>query len=90
MLTEKQKTLINWGELLKGLFHSDGSYYQDRGYDYYMFTNYSEDILTIFKECCAYCGVKYTSPTKIRIRIGKRQYVDKLKELIGTKNIMAL
>ena len=88
ILEEWQVSIIDWLELIKGLFHSDGSYYFDRDKDYYDFTNKSPEILELFKIGCEQINVNFTQPSKFHIRIGKRKDVKILKELIGTKNIM--
>jgi hypothetical protein len=90
ILENWQVNMIDWVELLRGLFHSDGSYYFDRGKDYFNFTNLSDNILNLFKMCCHNLGIHYTQTNDKTIRIGKRQDVKTVKELIGTKINMVL
>ena len=60
-----QKELLDGREplLLKGLFHSDGSFYiakqQQRCYYRYQFTNTSADIITLFKDCLEKLKIEY-------------------------------
>lgn len=81
-----QKNLIIDRFLLKGFFHSDGSSYfiLKRGHRHYNFKNYSEDILTIYKDCCDRLGIGYTL-TKNTINHNRLFDTDKLFDLIGIK-----
>jgi LAGLIDADG-like domain len=93
-LTKYQLEIIDWNQLLKGLFHSDGCYYKDRGKDYFNFTNVSEDIVNIFKMCCDKNKILYTQSInkkskKITIRISRRDDVNNFKKIVETKEIMA-
>lgn len=84
ILSDWQIELIDWCELMKGLFHSDGTYYISNGLDYYQFKNSSKHILEIFKMCCDKNEIKYTFGNDV-IRIYTRRSVNKMKKLIGTK-----
>jgi hypothetical protein len=89
-LSDWQIKLIDWLELIRGLFHSDGSYYFDRDRDYFNFRNYSKEILEIFKLCCEKLLISYTTPNDVTVRVGKRKDVQKLVELIGNKDNIVL
>jgi len=88
-LTEWQKSIIIPEELIKGLFHSDGTYYHSANRDYYQFKNYSKDILNIFKTYCDILGVNYTEQEKV-INFYSRKNVNQLKQIIGTKTDIKL
>ena len=91
-LLEWQKKIIIPKYFIKGLFHSDGSYYPrtDKrsgkiswSYD---FRNESDDILKFFKMYCNEIGIKCTFSSKPKcIHVYRKEYVEKLKKLIGTK-----
>ncbi|MCK9428553.1 MAG: LAGLIDADG family homing endonuclease [Candidatus Omnitrophica bacterium] len=83
--------------LLKGLFHSDGSYYYSKATNnyHYNFTNCSLDIHNIFQNCLESLNIRYTFnkrkckkilPNDIYLTIiYRKSEVDKLFELIGPK-----
>jgi intein-encoded DNA endonuclease-like protein len=87
-LLDWQIGLIDWIELMKGLFHSDGSYYLSNDRDYYQFKNLSSDILDLFKVCCDKNNIKYTFGADV-VRIYQRPAVNKMRSLIGIKSSMA-
>lgn len=77
-------------QFLRGLIHSDGC--RDRNlvdgieYPRYTFTNYSQDIMGIFKKNCRQLGVSYTaSKDKKRCMIATRKNVAYLDKFIGEK-----
>lgn len=47
-------------QFLEGFIHSDGSIYNDRGYEMICFTNRSLDIIQFFMDFCNMLEVKYT------------------------------
>lgn len=83
--------------LLKGLFHSDGSYYYSKGskHYYYNFTNCSLDIHKIYQDCLDSLGIKYTFnerkcksilPNKVYLTvICRNSEVVKMFNLVGEK-----
>lgn len=78
---------IHYDCLLKGLFHSDGSYYfNNRSGTYcYSFTNKSIDILNIFSRCLNFYDVKH-SLSKDHIMIQSNKEVKKLYKILEQKN----
>jgi hypothetical protein len=87
---DKQINIINYDKLMRGLFHSDGSFYiADNKYPRYQFTNKSIDLINIFKFCMIRNGLipKYRKrKNKIYdIQIQKRSDVDKLYPYLGEK-----
>jgi hypothetical protein len=88
-LEEWQNNILDHSSFIKGLFHSDGSYYQSGIYDRYNFTNMSKDIIQLYKESCtflniSYCEVNYHNGKNV-ITHNKRKDVLFLKETIGIK-----
>jgi hypothetical protein len=71
---------------LKGLFHSDGSYYYSTKNDswYYNFRNYSIDIINLY---CKYCDVLDISYTKSKNTVNhyKKDTVLELNNIFGIK-----
>lgn len=80
-----QNEIINHKHLFAGLLHSDGSIYNDRKYRMCDFTNYSEDILNIYKLCLDNLNLNYTT-SKHRIFIRNRPDILWIEENIGDKN----
>lgn len=94
VLDEWQKAVLDEIETLRGLFHSDGSFYKETisqkyVYERYLFTNKSNDIQKIFQEYCSRINISFDVQTKkdgvINTRISKKNDVNKLKQLIGIK-----
>lgn len=84
-----QKSILNPTAFLKGLFHSDGSYYFSGSRDIYNFTNHSADIICLYKKTCDSLNLQYA---EVNYKNGKnvinhniRNVVKKMVELIGTK-----
>jgi len=87
-------------ELFRGLYHSDGSRFDNvvngKAYPRYQFTNVSTDIIQIFCDACDRLGIHWTSkirPPKdqnhhpsIDIFISKRKDVAYLDSVIGAKS----
>lgn len=69
---------IEYEYLLKGLFHSDGSFYNTRGYYMYNFTNCSVDIQNIFKYCLENLGIRYTFSNKVVESHCSKAYITKI------------
>jgi len=86
-LLDWQLKIIDWKELMKGLFHSDGCFYKSKGRYFYEFKNFSPDIINIFKCCCEKNNIEYTFGERV-IRIYKKNSVQKMKDLIGTKEFI--
>jgi DNA-binding transcriptional regulator WhiA len=93
-LTDWQKEIIDYKFLLKGLFHSDGSYYKQTNSNsfYYNFSNLSKDIIEIFCECCnkinvecKFCHTLVRGKKKYTANVRKQQFVEKLHGIIGDK-----
>jgi hypothetical protein len=92
-LTPFQETWINKIELMRGLFHSDGSFYKSRRgkyvYDNYNFTNKSTDILNMFGDCLDSIGVSYGVRVKQNgiwvIQVQRKKDVEMLKQVLGDK-----
>ena len=87
-----QREIVNrFPELfLRGLIHSDGC--RDRNlvdgkeYPRYTFTNYSQDIMRLFKRSCHNLGLSYTSNKKrTNCMIARRKDVDTVDAFIGKK-----
>lgn len=58
ILTEQQILNINSNYLMKGLFHTDGSFYiAINKYPRYQFTNMSKDIINMFNDCLLNVGI---------------------------------
>lgn len=58
-LTDEQLKIINKNVLMKGLFHTDGSFYlASNKYPRYQFTNKSKDIIDIFSDCLLNVNVR--------------------------------
>ena len=78
-----------------GLYHSDGCYYVNNvgkySYESYCFSNTSLDIHKIFQNCCDVLEINYTKTKKMmETQIRKRESVEKLKKMIGTKKEILL
>jgi DNA-binding transcriptional regulator WhiA len=89
VLEQWQKDILDPTQFLKGLFHSDGSYYLSRGNGYYNFTNFSKDIIELYKSTCdklelSYAEVNYKSGKNV-INHNKRDVVKKMMKMFGTK-----
>ena len=84
VLEDWQRDVIVPDQIIKGLIHSDGSYFYSGIYDRYEFKNSSSDILSIFKIYSNKLNLKYTEQKKV-ITFYKREDVLKLKTIIGTK-----
>lgn len=86
---------------LRGLYHADGSRYIHRqgGREYvkYNFTNRSKQIIDLFCDACALCGITYrinsrpfkamdgSASTGWTVTIGKRSEVLKCESVLGVK-----
>lgn len=84
-----QTQIINPEKLLRGLFHSDGCYYTQKinnkyEYQYYNFTNFSQDILDIWKIYVESLNIHYTE-TKHHINHRTKKACDKLFPILGSK-----
>lgn len=87
-----QNEIIKSKDFLKGLFHSDGSYYPrtnkktgkiTHSYD---FRNESDDLHKLFKKHCEKLNINCTFSKKPKTtHIYKRDDVEKMVSLIGTK-----
>ena len=91
ILSDYQRENIDYPNLLKGLWVSDGSYYlASSKYEAYNFTNKSTDIISLFEECLTFCEVNYRKRIKKNgvwiIEITKKSEVQKMKELVGFKS----
>lgn len=92
-LTEFQKENVDNIELLRGLFHSDGSFYirksNNKIYYNYNFTNKSKDIIDIFTNCLDSIGISYGTRIKKNeiwvVQIQKTSEVKKLHSILGDK-----
>ena len=93
-LKEWQESIIDEISLLKGLFHSDGCFYEETikekyTYNRFCFTNKSKDIQNIFQSICYKNSIQFdvqTNKLDISIaRISRKKSVAKLKQLIGIK-----
>lgn len=91
-LTEWQRGIINFKFLLVGLFHSDGCFYKRPNWNkyYYSFVNKSPDIINIFSECLTHFNIHHGIVDRkgCIFNINVYRDSDKLKELIGTKEII--
>jgi hypothetical protein len=91
-LSEWQRKIVNFKFLLIGLFHSDGCFYKRPKYNknYYSFVNKSKDIIDLFSECLnlhhIHHGIVEQKNGVFTINVYRD--ADKLKELIGTKEII--
>ena len=86
------------GDLLRGLFHSDGARVANwatrlvggerRRYDYprWMFVNRSEDILGICTDALDAVGIGWRRPRATCVAVSRRDDVRRLDALIGTKS----
>jgi len=76
-------------EFVKGLIDSDGCVFVRQNGNYrskaYQFTNMSEDIKSLFCWGCNLLGVQYSKPYFNRIEIARRDDVEKLDSLLGSK-----
>jgi hypothetical protein len=93
-LSNFQRENIDYKNLLRGLWISDGSFYKasDGKYSYerYNFTNKSTDIISLFEECLVSLDIKYDKRVKKNgiwvIQIQKKSEVDKMKKVVGVKS----
>lgn len=93
-LNEFQRKIIDYRELMKGLWLSDGSFYIARirkyKYERYNFTNKSLDIIELFEKCLEIEGVNYSKRLKPNniwiIEIQNKKGVENLKSILGTKD----
>lgn len=77
--------------MLRGLFHSDGSYYYDKHNKkyFYNFTNKSKHITDIFIMCLSNLEIKYDLQYNRRtyiVGIRKKSEIIKFKDIVGVKN----
>jgi hypothetical protein len=80
-------------ELLRGLYHSDGSRIVARQprhgivylYPRYCFANRSRDIIRILCNHLALIGVRWTEPAPDRVQVARRDSVEILDSFIGPK-----
>jgi len=79
---------------IRGLFHSDGSYFQNPvrskygkhySYDRYIFTNHSSDIRELFRWACDLVGVDTRLASWRNVSVARRDSVAKLNEFLGPK-----
>lgn len=94
ILEKFQLDNINNIQLIKGLFHSDGSLYKAKigkyEYFFYNFTNMSKDIIDIYCDALSDMNIKYKlnfNSDVYRVNIYKKVDFAKLYYLIGTKNV---
>lgn len=83
-------------QLLRGLFHSDGSRFvnwaskpgTDKRYYYvrYMFSNESEDIRNILTEALDLLGIPWRQPRRNAIAVSRREAVAVLDTFVGPKS----
>lgn len=89
VLEQWQKDILDPTQFLKGLFHSDGSYYLSKGNGYYNFTNFSKDIIELYKTTCNTLGIDYAEVNyetgKHVINHNKRDTVERMMKIFGTK-----
>lgn len=99
LLEDWQLEIIEPSYLLTGLFHSDGSYYMNNKTkkNEYSFSNYSLEIIQIFKNCLEHynisnnvCKTIINENTKYQVFITNRESVEKLNNLIGDKKNITL
>lgn len=69
---------IEYDYLLKGLFQSDGCFYNTNSYFMYNFTNCSVDIQNIFKYCLENLGIRYTFSNKVVESHCSKAYITKI------------
>lgn len=90
-LSDFQIKNIDYGNLMRGLFVSDGSYYLAvKKYERYNFTNKSLEIINIFRDCLNHFDILHKwriKPNGIYIvEIQKKSEVIKMKEIVGVKS----
>lgn len=97
ILTDWQKSIIDYRWLLKGLIMSDGSFYITKkdNHQRYNFSNCSLDIMLIIEKCLNYFSIKYCRRISVsknpkhadiyRLEVNGKESVKTLKSLIGTK-----
>lgn len=91
-LADWQKDLValSPGLLLRGLLHSDGCRFMNTGsYGWksprYVFTNFSEDIKSIFCDTCDRLGLRWTIAPPKSVYVSRKEDVAKLDEFVGPK-----
>jgi len=91
-LEEFQKIILISDFFMKGLFHSDGSFYLSKNsYPRYIFTNKSKQIIEMFSDCLLEKGI--TSRIRKRmneiydIQIQNKKDVENLYPILGEKYI---
>jgi DNA-binding transcriptional regulator WhiA len=89
-LADYQRDNLDYENLMKGLWVSDGSYYlAQKKYECYNFTNKSTDIISLFEECLNSFNIAYRKRMKKNgvwiLEITKKSEVSKMKDLIGVK-----
>lgn len=96
-LKKWQKDISISEELIKGLIHSDGCFYKETIknkyiYERYVFSNKSEDLHEIFQNLCEELDIDFDFQNKgdgsSNTRIAKKESVEKLKNIIGTKEML--
>lgn len=90
-LSQFQLENLDYENLMRGLFISDGSYYlAKKKYERYNFTNKSLDIINIFRQCLYHFDISHgfrIKPNGIYIvEIQKKSEVMKTKEIVGVKS----
>jgi len=90
-LSKFQLENIDYRNLMRGLFISDGSYYlAQKKYECYNFTNKSLDIINIFRNCLDEFNIFHkfrTKPNGIHVvEIYRRADVKNMKSLVGMKS----
>jgi hypothetical protein len=95
LLKWQSEILINV-EFMRGLIHSDGCFYKEiinnkYHYDRFMFSNKSADLHELFQSTCDKINLEYDFQHKgdgiWQTRISKKDSVNKLKQIIGTKEM---
>jgi hypothetical protein len=98
IVLERWQQLIIEGapkEFIRGLFHSDGSYFQNAvrspsgkrySYDRYIFTNHSSDIRELFRWACTLVGVETRMASWRNVSVARRDSVAMLNEFLGPKS----
>lgn len=89
-LSDAQIKNMNYSALLKGLFHSDGSYYRSGNYFFYNFRNKSIDIANIFRDALLKMNIHNNLTHDAHkniytVNIYKKEDVVKLESIVGTK-----
>lgn len=93
-LTKWQTDIIDYKYLLLGFFHSDGCYYYNKTSKSfsYSFTNFSTDIINIYKQCCEKNNLSFfvtkanaKNGIKYQVVVGRKKDVEIFNNIFGTK-----